>query len=292
MAPPDWFIDYMSVIHNKMDRQYETIQRNKQSADFRYTSLKKQIESDQQQVSDSANAISKILQNRCDPKMSTLSTVGSDNTDVKRRSQSNRPVATTTTFSQQSSVCSTVKNAPPVYQTVPPLSSPSHACYPFQNAPSLARKTNLGDQSQFVLQVTCHMPVPPPSHIPIAHSTSPGMAQASNKPVAQSTSQGMSHNTPSCTQVLAAEIVSSSNSKRTVGSPTRRSPSSQYSFPKGSEYPNWRESSSPPTQYSGSMSPNWREKNHSLFKPEQGSMTCAIQIGSSRRSSSISPSRN
>ena len=176
VSPPDWFTDYMSVTHNKMDSQFqslsESIQSSEQSADIRYTSLKKQIESVQQQVSDNANALSRILQNRCDPKMSTPSTVGSDNTDVKRRSQSNRPVATTTTFSQQSSVCSTVKNAPPVYQTIPHLSTPSPACYPYQNAPNLARKTNLGDQSQSVLQVTCHMPVPPPSHIPIAHSTS------------------------------------------------------------------------------------------------------------------------
>ena len=279
-----------------MDSQFqslsESIQSSEQSAAIRYTSLKKQIESVQQQVSDNANALSRILQNRCDPKMSTPSTVGSDNTDVKRRSQSNRPVATTTTFSQQSSVCSTVKNAPPVYQTIPHLSTPSPACYPYQNAPSLARKTNLGDRSQSVLQVTCHMPVPLPSHIPITHSTSPGMAQASNNPVAQSTFQGMSHNTPSSTQVLAAEVGSSSNSKGTVRSPQRRSPSSQYSFPKGSESPNWRERSSPLTQYSGSMSPNWREKNHSSFKPEQGSMTSAIQNGSSRRSSAISPSRN
>ena len=302
VAPPDWFTDKMDRMYQNLNetsqRIYqnlnETIQRNEQSADFRYTSLKKQLESVQQQVSDNANALWRILQNRCDPKMSTPSTVGSDNTDVKRCSQSNWPVATTTTFSQQSSVCSTVKNAPPVYQTIPHLSTPSPACYPYQNAPNLARKTNLGDLSQSVLQVTCHMPVPPPSHIPVAHSTSPGMAQASNNPVAQSTSQGMSHNTPSSTQVLAAEIGSFSNSKGTVRSPQRRSPStsSQYSFPKGSESPNWRERSSPPTQYSGSMSPNWREKNHSSFKPEQGSMTSAIQNGSSRRSSSISPSRN
>ena len=299
VAPPDWFTDKMDRMYQNLNetsqRIYqnlnETIQRNEQSADFRYTSLKKQLESVQQQVSDNANALSRILQNRCYPKMSTPSTVGSNNTDVKR-SQSNRPVATTTTFSQQSSVCSTVKNAPPVYQTIPHLSTPSPACYPYQNAPNLARNTNLGDQSQSVLQVTCHMPVPPPSHIPIAHSTSPGMAQASNNPVAQSTSQGMSHNTPSSTQVLAAEIGSSSNSKGTVRSPQRRSPSSQYSFPKGSESPNWRERSSPQTQSSGSMSPNWREKNYSSFKPEQGSMTYAVQNSSSRRSSSISPSRN
>ena len=300
VAPPDWFTDKMDRMYQNLNetsqRIYqnlnETIQRNEQSADFRYTSLKKQLESVQQRVSDNANALSRILQNRCDPKMSTPSTVGSDNTDVKRCSQSNRPVATTTTFSQQSSVCSTVKNAPPVYQTIPHLSTPSPACYPYQNAPNLARNTNLGDQSQSVLQVTCHMPVTPPSHIPIAHSTCPGMTQASNNPLAQSTFQGMSHNTPSSTQVLAAEIGSSSNSKGTVRSPQRRSPSSQYSFPKGSESPNWRERSSPPTLYSGSMYPNWREKNHSSFKPEQGSMTSAIQTGSSRRSSSISPSRN
>ena len=300
VAPPDWFTDKMDRMYQNLNetsqRIYqnlnETIQRNEQSADFRYTSLKKQLESVQERVSDNANALSRILQNRCDPKMSTPSTVGSDNTDVKRCSQSNRPVATTTTFSQQSSVCSTVKTAPPYYQTIPHLSTPSLACYPYQNSPNLARKTNLGDQSQSVLQVTCHMPVPPPSHIPITHSTSPGMAQASNNPLAQSTFQGMSHNTPSSTQVLAAEVGSSSNSKGTVRSPQRRSPSSQYSFPKGSESPNWRERSSPPTLYSGSMYPNWREKNHSSFKPEQGSMTSAIQNGSSRRSSSISPSRN
>ena len=300
VAPPDWFTDKMDRMYQNLNETnkriyhnlHETIQRNEQSADLRYTSLKQQIGSIQQQVNDNANALSRILQNRCDPKMSTPSTVGSDDTDVKCRSQSNRPVATTTTLSQQSSVCSTVKNAPPVYQTIPHLSTPSPACYRYQNAPNLARKTNLCDQSQSVLQVTCHMPVPPPSHIPVAHSTSPGMAQASNNPVAQSTFQGMSHNTPSSTQVLAAEVGSSSNSKGTVRSPQRRIPSSQYSFPKGSESPNWRERSSPLTQYSGSMSPNWREKNHSSFKPEQGSMTSAIQNGSSRSSSSISPSRN
>ena len=220
VAPPDWFTDKMDRMYKNLNETnkriyhnlHETIQRNEQSADLRYTSLKQQIGSIQQQVNDNANAIANVeqkvddntnailsvttgfskfsatlttlqckldaLQYRCDPKMSTPSTVGSDNTNVKRRSQSNRPVATTTTFSQQSSVCSTVKNAPPVYQTIPHLSTPSPACYPYQNAPSLARKTNLGDQSQSVLQVTCNMPVPPPSHIPIAHSTSQGMSQA------------------------------------------------------------------------------------------------------------------
>ena len=256
VAPPGWFTDYMSVTHNKLD----SLNKNIKAIDIR---LQNSIQAAEQWL-----------------------------TALKQRPQFVGSVATTTTFSQQSSVCSTVKNAPPVYQTIPYLSTPSPACYPYQNAPNLARKTNLGDQSQSVLQVTCHMPVPPPSHIPIAHSTSPGMAQASNNPVAQSTSQGMSHNTPSSTQVLAAEVGSSSNSKGTVRSPQRRSPSSQYSFPKGSESPIWRERSSSPTQYTGSMSPNWREKNHSSFKPEQGSMTSAIQNGSSRRSSSIIPSRN
>ena len=481
VAPPDWFTDKMDRMYQNLNetsqRIYqnlnETIQRNEQSADFRYTSLKKQLESVQQQVSDNANALSRILQNRCDPKMSAPSTVGSDNTDVKRRSQSNRPVATTTTFSQQSSVCSTVKNAPPVYQTIPHLSTPSPACYPYQNAPNLARKTNLGDQSQSVLQVTC-MPVPPPSHIPIAHSTSQGMSQAGgyqnqgsvnlssgsqpsgnqgsgNQGSANQNSINQSsvnadckpqtlkkpenvapkfpvynlgecfHNfitiyesilqrygmmdeaalrLPECLSLPALSLYFSlpegvrSNYKQTVAAlrgfwpalpgvsnfddlnenyglpilkqghdsieifapkvcsvaseiangdtqrfnrlakyllwkglsvdvtiwmdkcyddsitfadfyilcrrllndpPPRRSPStgsSQYSYRKGSESPNWRERSSPLTQYSGSMSPNWREKNHSSFKPEQGSMTSAIQNGSSRRSSSISPSRN
>ena len=212
VAPPDWFTNYMSVTHHKMDSQYqnlsEIIQRNEQSADFRYTSLKQQIGSIQQQVNDNANAIANVeqkvddntnailsvttgfskfsatlttvqckldaLQNRCDPQMSTPSTVGSDNTDVKRRSQSNRPVATTTTLSQQLSVCSTVKNAPPVYQTIPHLSTPSPACFPYPIAAS--RQTSC--QPQSVLQVTCNMPVPPPSHIPIAHSISQGMSQA------------------------------------------------------------------------------------------------------------------
>ena len=483
VAPRDWFTDYMSVTHNKMDSQYQNlcqnIQQIEQSADIRYTSLKKQIELVQQQVSDNANALSRILQNRCDPKMSTPSTVGSDNTDVKRRSQSNRPVATTTTFSQQSSVCSTVKNAPPVYQTIPHLSTPSPACYPYQNAPSLARKTNLGDQSQSVLQVTCNMPVPPPSHIPIAHSTSQGMSQARGyqnqgsvnlSSVNQSSGSQPSGNQgsrnqgsanqnsinqssvnadckpktlkkpeniapkfpvynlgecfhnfitiyesilqrygmmdeaalrlPECLSLPALSLYFSlpegvrSNYKQTAAvlrqfwpalpgvsnvddlndnyglpllkqgqdsiekfatkvcavatsiakddakrfdrlakyllwkglsvdvsiwmdkcyddsitfadfyilcrrllndPPPRRSPSTgsnQYSYRKGSESPNWRERSSPQTQSSGSMSPNWGENNYSSFKPEQGSMIYAVQNGSSRRSSSISPSRN
>ena len=81
----------------------------------------------EQKVDDNANAILSVttgfskfsatlttvqckldaLQNRYDSKMSTPSTVGSDNTDVKR-SQSNRPVDTTSTYSQQSTVCSPV----------------------------------------------------------------------------------------------------------------------------------------------------------------------------------------
>ena len=161
---------------------------------------------------------------------------------MKQRPQFVGSVAMTTTFSQQPYVCSTVNNAPPVSRTIPHLSTPSPACYPYPNAPS--RQTSC--QSQSVLQVTCNMPVSPPSHISIAHSTSPGMAQASNNPVAQSTSQGMSHNTPSSTQVLAAVVGWSSNSKGTVRSPQWRSPFSQYSscsFPKGSESSNWRERS-------------------------------------------------
>ena len=159
VAPPDWFTDYMSVTHNKMDSQYQNlcqnIQQIEQSADFRYTSLKQQIGSIQQQVNDNANAIANVeqkvndnanaianveqkvddnanailsvttgfskfsatlttvqckldaLQNRYDSKMLPPSTVGSDNTDVKR-SQYNRPVDTTSTYSQQSTVCSPV----------------------------------------------------------------------------------------------------------------------------------------------------------------------------------------
>ena len=152
MAPPDWFTDYMSVIDNKIDRQYVTSQQYEQSADFRYTSLKQQMGSIQQQVNDNANAILSIttgfskfsatlttvqckldsLQNRYDSKMSTPSTVGSDNTDVKH-SQYNRPVDTTLTYSQQSTVCSPVVLEPlgslpsiPL-PPVPPVSYNMHA---------------------------------------------------------------------------------------------------------------------------------------------------------------------
>ena len=71
-------------------------------------------------------------------------------------------------------MCSTVGIAQPGYQDTPHLSTPSLVCYPYQNAPS--RQTSC--QSQSALPVTCNMPVPPPSHIPIAHSTSQGMSQA------------------------------------------------------------------------------------------------------------------
>ena len=145
VAPPSWFTDYMSVIDSKMDRQYVTIQRNEQSADLRYTSLIQQMGSIQQQVNDNANAIANVeqkvddnanailsvttgfskfsdtlttvqckldaLQNRYDSNMSTPSTVGSNNTVVKS-SQSNRPVDTVSTYSQQSTVCSTVVPEP------------------------------------------------------------------------------------------------------------------------------------------------------------------------------------
>ena len=124
---------------------HETIQRNEQSADLRYTSLIQQMGSIQQQVNDNANAIANVeqkvddnanailsvttgfskfsdtlttvqckldaLQNRYDSTMSTPSTVGSNNTVVKS-SQSNRPVDTVSTYSQQSTVCSTVVPEP------------------------------------------------------------------------------------------------------------------------------------------------------------------------------------
>ena len=124
---------------------HETIQRNEQSADLRYTSLIQQMGSIQQQVNDNANAIANVeqkvddnanailsvttgfskfsdtlttvqckldaLQNRYDSNMSTPSTVGSNNTVVKS-SQSNRPVDTVSTYSQQSTVCSTVVPEP------------------------------------------------------------------------------------------------------------------------------------------------------------------------------------
>ena len=373
----------------------------------------------------------------------------------------------------EKSVCSTVGIAQPGYQDTPHLSTPSPVCYPSQNA------CQTSCQSQSALPVTCNMPVPPPSHIPIAHSTSQGMSQAGGyqnqgsvnlSSVNQSSGSQPSGNQgsrnqgsanqnsinqssvnadckpktlkkpeniapkfpvynlgecfhnfitiyesilqrygmmdeaalrlPECLSLPALSLYFSlpegvrSNYKQTVAAlrgfwpalpgvsnfddlnenyglpilkqghnsieifapkvcsvaseiangdtqrfnrlakyllwkglsvdvtiwmdkcyddsitfadfyilcrrllndpPPRRSPStgsSQYSYHKGLESPNWRERSSPQTQSSGSMSPNWREKNYSSFKPEQGSMTSAIQNGSSRRSSSISPSRN
>ena len=74
-------------------------------------------------------------------------------------------VATTMTFSQQTSVCTTVDNAPPVYQASAHLLTPPPAYYPYQNAPNLARQTYLGESE---LPVTYNMHVPPPSHIPVA----------------------------------------------------------------------------------------------------------------------------
>ena len=85
----------------------------------------------EQKVDDNANAILSVttgfskfsdtlttvqckldaLQNRYDSTMSTPSTVGSNNTVVKS-SQSNRPVDTVSTYSQQSTVCSTVVPEP------------------------------------------------------------------------------------------------------------------------------------------------------------------------------------
>ena len=90
------------------------------------------------------------LQNRCDQKMSTPSTEGSDNTDMKRRSQSNRSVDTISTYSQQSTVCSPV--------ILEPLGS----------LPSIPLPT--------VLPVSYNMHVPPEVNVSVAHSTSQGRA--------------------------------------------------------------------------------------------------------------------
>ena len=49
------------------------------------------------------------LQNRYDERMSTTAEVCSDDTEMKQRPQINGSVDTTTTFSQQLSVCSTVR---------------------------------------------------------------------------------------------------------------------------------------------------------------------------------------
>ena len=102
------------------------------------------------------------------------SSASSHVTHMKQHAQYTNAVTTTTIFSHQSSVCSTVGIAQPGYQDTPHLSTPSPVCYPYQNAPS--RQTSC--QSQSALPVTCNMPVPSPSHIPIAHSTSQGMSQA------------------------------------------------------------------------------------------------------------------
>ena len=82
--------------------------------------------------------------------MSTPSTVGSDNTDVKRRSQSNWPVDTISTYSQQSTVCSPV--------VLDPLGS----------LPSIPLPT--------VLPVSYNMHAPPVVNVSVAHSTSQGRA--------------------------------------------------------------------------------------------------------------------
>ena len=130
----------------------------------------------EKKVLDSLDVIKKKSQ-LVDFKFSTLETrlneiekssASSHVTHMKQHAQYTNAVATTTTFSQQSSVCSTVGIASPGYPATPHLSTPSSVCYPYQNAPS--RQTSC--QSQSALPVTCNMPVPPPSHIPVAHSTS------------------------------------------------------------------------------------------------------------------------
>ena len=82
--------------------------------------------------------------------MSTPSTVGSDNTDVKRRSQSNRPVDTISTYSHQSTVCSPV--------VLEPLGS----------LPSIPLPT--------VLPVSNNMHAPTVVNVSVGHSTSQGRA--------------------------------------------------------------------------------------------------------------------
>ena len=108
---------------------------------------------------------------------------------MKQHPQIDGSVAKTTTYSQQSSVCSTVSNAPPCYQAIPHLLTPSPACYSYPNAPNC--QTNLCDQLQSVIPVSYNMHVPPPSNISVVQSTSLGIAPPSNIPIAQSPSQGM-----------------------------------------------------------------------------------------------------
>ena len=160
------------------------LQNSVQAADHRFTALQQQIESVQQKVDDNANAILSVqqkvddnvnailsvttgfskfsdtlttvqckldaLQNRCDQRMSIPATVGSDNTDMKRHSQSNQSVDTISTYSQQSSVCSAVVIEPLGYQPSTPLPTALPASY--------------------------NMHVPPPANVSVAHSTSQGMA--------------------------------------------------------------------------------------------------------------------
>ena len=103
--PPRWFTNYMSVYQSNLHSNFQALNKNL--------------------------LVDKRLQ-----ETSTTTVDCSDVTDMKQRPQIDWSVATTTAFSQQPSVCSTVNNAPPVYRTVLHLSTPTPACYPYPNAPS------------------------------------------------------------------------------------------------------------------------------------------------------------
>ena len=85
-------------------------------------------------------------------KKSTPATVGSDNTDLKHRSQSNRSVDTISTYSQPTSVCSTVVLEPLGY------------------LPSIPLLT--------ALPTSYNMYAPPLANVSVVHSTSQGGAPA------------------------------------------------------------------------------------------------------------------
>ena len=107
VAPPDWFTDYMSVTHNKMDSQYQNlcqnIQQIEQSADFRYTSLKQQIGSIQQQVNDNANGIANVEQ-KVNDNVNAIA-----NVEQKFDDNANAILSVTTGFSKFSATLTTVQ---------------------------------------------------------------------------------------------------------------------------------------------------------------------------------------
>ena len=184
IAAPCWFTDYMNsnlqVLNQNVQAIDSWLQNSDQVADQRFKALQQQIESVQRKIDDNANAILSVttgfskfsdtlmtvqckfntLQNRCDERMSTLANVGSDNTDMKHHSQSHWSVDTTMTYSQQSSVCSTLGIESPGYQA----SSPLPACYPYPNTPSSIACT----QPQSALPASYNMHVPPSSNVSVA----------------------------------------------------------------------------------------------------------------------------